>query len=141
MNIKHCLTCNTDKPCSDFQLRAASKDGLSAKCRDCAKEYDRKRAMLPHRVKAREQYQKTEAGREALARARKKFIECNPKKRAAQIAVGNALRDGKINSSPCEVCGNPKAQAHHDDYNKPLEVRWLCTTHHSQWHKENKPID
>lgn len=141
MNTKHCRTCKTTKPCSEFQLRAASPDGLAAKCRDCAKEYDRKRAMLPHRVAARAAYQKTDSGKSALARARNKFIQNNPKKRAAHIAVGNALRDGKIKNEPCQVCGNVKAHAHHDDYNKPLEVRWLCTTHHAAWHKENKPID
>ena len=40
---------------------------------------------------------------------------------------------------PCEVCGNAKAQAHHDDYGKPLDVRWLCTTHHAEWHRHNTP--
>lgn len=97
--------------------------------------------MLPHRVAARSAYQRTDSGKAAVARAHRKFMQNNPKKRAAHIAVGNALRDGRIISAPCEVCGNPSAQAHHDDYNKPLDVRWLCTTHHAQWHKENKPID
>ena len=140
MNTKHCRTCGATKPCSDFQLRAASKDGLSAKCRDCAKAYDKKRAMLPHRVKARAEYQATESGKAAIARAKKKYISTNPIKRAAHIAVGNGLRDGKLYKSPCEICGNPVAHAHHDDYSKPLDVRWLCTTHHTEWHKHNTPL-
>jgi hypothetical protein len=35
---------------------------------------------------------------------------------------------------PCEVCSNPKSQAHHDDYTKPLDIRWLCRKHHLQIH-------
>ena len=141
MNTKHCRTCDKTKPCSDFHIRAASADGLAAKCRLCAKEYDKRRDTLPHRVSLKAAYQKTERGKASIKRTRIKYKEMYPKRRAAHVAVGNALRDGKIKSSSCEVCGNPKAQAHHDDYNKPLDVRWLCTTHHSQWHKENKPID
>lgn len=38
---------------------------------------------------------------------------------------------------PCEICGE-KAEAHHDDYNKPLEVRWLCFKHHREWHKTHE---
>jgi hypothetical protein len=37
---------------------------------------------------------------------------------------------------PCRVCGNPKTDAHHDDYTKPLEVDWLCRLHHIARHKE-----
>jgi len=96
--------------------------------------------MAPHRVKARSEYQKTEAGKAAVARARRKYVETNPIKRKAHIAVGNALRDGKLKPDNCEICGNPKAQAHHDDYSKPLDVRWLCTTHHAEWHKHNTPL-
>ncbi len=39
------------------------------------------------------------------------------------------LRRGKLKEEKCEVCGG-KAQMHHDDYSKPLEVRWLCRKDH-----------
>lgn len=35
---------------------------------------------------------------------------------------------------PCENCGEPVTQAHHDDYTKPLEVRALCRKCHGAQH-------
>ena len=49
----------------------------------------------------------------------------------------------------CETCGSAgkpykdgrsSIQAHHDDYNKPLAVRWLCQPCHHEWHKHHKPV-
>jgi len=66
----------------------------------------------------------------------------------AQGMAEKAIKRGTLIPQPCEVCGcngtmkdgRNKIQAHHDDYNKPLEVRWLCQEHHHEWHKTNKPI-
>lgn len=58
----------------------------------------------------------------------------HPKKRAARVAVGNALRSGRLVKQACEVCGSGRTHAHHDDYSQPLNVRWLCPTHHAEIH-------
>lgn len=50
-----------------------------------------------------------------------------------------AIDTGEIQKQPCEVCGKEETEAHHDDYNKPLEVRWLCKDCHKEWHRNNKP--
>ncbi len=55
--------------------------------------------------------------------------------------VTKALANGTLKSQPCEVCGNEKAVAHHDDYNAPLDVRWLCRSHHAEWHRDHGPGD
>jgi hypothetical protein len=41
-----------------------------------------------------------------------------------------ARRLGWLKRQPCEVCGDPSTDAHHENYAKPLAVRWLCRTHH-----------
>lgn len=56
------------------------------------------------------------------------------KQRRARQDVANALRCGELERLPCEVCGRTPAQAHHDDYDQPLEVRWLCLEHHREEH-------
>lgn len=47
------------------------------------------------------------------------------------------LRRGKIVRQPCEVCGLLNSQMHHDDYSKPLEVRWFCRECHLKFHNSN----
>lgn len=51
-------------------------------------------------------------------------------------AIGNAIRDGRIIRKPCEICGEIKSQAHHTDYRKYYDVKWLCFKHHRQAHKQ-----
>jgi hypothetical protein len=52
--------------------------------------------------------------------------------------INNAIRDGKLFREPCEICKKEEGvHAHHDDYLRPLNVRWLCPAHHKQWHRDN----
>ena len=53
----------------------------------------------------------------------------------ARTKINHAIKDGKIKRQPCEACKNSKSQAHHPDYNKPLEVKWLCLRCHWEEHK------
>lgn len=55
-------------------------------------------------------------------------------KKRAQNVVNNEVRRGRLERQPCEVCGNPRSHAHHDDYSQPLMIRWLCHTHHEEHH-------
>lgn len=64
----------------------------------------------------------------------------------AQNMVEYAIRQGVlVRPSRCEQCGDSGAmkdgrtriQAHHCDYNKPLEVKWLCQKCHHMWHQTN----
>ena len=67
----------------------------------------------------------------------------------AHNLVETAIQQGVIVPAACEVCGESgtmrdgrrNVQAHHDDYNKPLSVKWLCQKHHHEWHKSHKAIE
>lgn len=151
---KWCRQCEQEVRTADYYRHLYAADGLMAVCKACHRTnvranrtakadyyraFDRARANLPHRVEAREAYAQTPEGKAALRRGTKAWERRNPVKKAANTAVNNAIRDGRLVRQPCEVCGAEKAQAHHDDYSKPLDVRWLCTTHHAEWHKHNTP--
>ena len=56
----------------------------------------------------------------------------NPKKFRARAAAQYYIHRGDLVPEPCEVCGALEVQAHHDDYDKPLNLRWLCREHHSE---------
>jgi hypothetical protein len=84
------------------------------------------------RARDRERYYRDREKRNALS---KQWAERNPEKRRAQIAVNNAVRDGRLTKGACEVCGATDSHGHHDDYSKPLEVRWLCAKHHAEEHR------
>lgn len=59
------------------------------------------------------------------------------KKVRTRALTRSFIKSGKLVRQTCEVCGAVKAEAHHDDYNKPLDVRWLCRYHHREHHKRN----
>jgi len=61
----------------------------------------------------------------------------------AAVLVARAIRRGElVRPAHCEQCSatGRAIQAHHDDYNRPLDVRWLCRSCHMAWHGKNKPV-
>lgn len=70
-------------------------------------------------------------GYEAEKKSEKKFKD----KRIARKRLSYAVSTGKIVRGNCEVCGKMDAQGHHEDYAKPLQVKWLCPKHHAEVHK------
>ncbi len=59
-------------------------------------------------------------------------------KMAARTIVKRALERG-LRVLPCEVCHTTTdVESHHDDYSKPLSIRWLCKEHHIQIHNRKR---
>jgi len=73
-------------------------------------------------------------GGSANTERKRRYRERNPEKHAAHLALTRALRRGAIVRQSCERCGVDRVEGHHDDYSKPLEVRWLCKRHHLAAH-------
>ena len=121
--LKMCWTCSTVKPLCEFGRNRCRADGMQYQCRDCNGEMAREwRAKNP----------------EAKAAQSRKYLEANPDKRSAQIALGNAVRDGRVGRpGACSACGLVCIpQGHHPDYGKPLEVAWLCHGCHMREHRQ-----
>jgi hypothetical protein len=78
---------------------------------------------------------------EALTRPKgyrlpKALKEHHPTRQRARITMKIAIACGRLVPQPCEVCGVPETQGHHTDYSKPLDVKWLCRTHHAAAHRD-----
>lgn len=67
--------------------------------------------------------------RKAYDRAR------DPQKQRARAIIRDRIYRGTLTRMPCEKCGESKTHAHHDDYAKPLDIRWLCPKHHKEVHR------
>ena len=79
---------------------------------------------------------------EQLAEVKAKRWEEAKFKRAARRFTETCIRIGVLVKQPCEVCGTEESvESHHDDYSKPMEIRWLCTKHHHEHHVNIGDLD
>jgi ribosomal protein S27AE len=135
---KECFKCKTVKPLDEFYKHSKMVDGHLNKCKECTKSdvnkhrsenlekvraYDRERGKLAHRIALR-----TEVNRA--------WREEDRRRQHAHSKVRQAIHNGTITRMPCIRCGNEKSLAHHEDYDKPVDVMWLCQPCHKQRHKE-----
>ena len=145
--MKTCSCCKKQFTLEFFQKRAASKDGFTASCKYCLRIRDaaKHKKFRDKRIQQMKEYAKTDFSKLSSKLSKLKWKEKNKEKRKSHIIVGNAIRDKKLLKEPCKVCGSTeRVHAHHDDYSKPLDVRWLCAAHHRQWHAAHgiaKPLD
>lgn len=131
---KKCFKCGEVKSLSDFYKHKQMKDGHVNKCKKCNKSYAAfYRVENIDKIRAYDRDRGNRQDKSYLKAWREKY----PKKYKANCLVNNHKRQGNISELPCEYCGEIKVVAHHDDYDKPLNIRWLCQAHHKQWHALN----
>jgi hypothetical protein len=69
------------------------------------------------------------------SRYKKRFEARYPEKVRAHEIVRRAIKSGALTRQPCIECGRSEdVHAHHEDYSRPLDVRWLCPRHHRMTH-------
>lgn len=68
------------------------------------------------------------------AERKRRYKHAHPERHAAHAEMTKAIRSGRLIPQPCEKCGEEKVEGHHDDYSRPLSVRWLCKKHHLEAH-------
>lgn len=135
--VRTCKKCGETKPLEDFANNKSCKYGKEYRCKACVAQYlyeykGKHHDRLLQRIRERgKEYQREnkEAQRDRLRAKRERW----PEKDRARVVVSMALAKGDLKPEPCILCGQ-KAAAHHEDYNKPLEVIWLCPLHHNRLH-------
>ena len=135
---KECFKCKTVRPLDEFYKHSMMADGHVNKCKTCNKqdvtdnrnknierirEYDRERGKNAERLKT-------------SAEISKAWRAQDKRRSAAHNAVARAIKSGLLVRKRCLRCNEPKTVGHHEDYDKPLEVMWLCQPCHKQRHKE-----
>lgn len=113
---KVCTGCGNERPYADYYADCSRCDGMFAKCKVCCAAYSASRYQPRGR--------------------RISSVPLAVRKHARNV-LNNAVYAGLVKRGRCEVCGAKRAQGHHDDYSKPLSVRWLCVFHHAEHHRIN----
>lgn len=133
-NVKSCFKCGRVKRIEMFYKHRDTKDGYLGKCKECVKTYThenyaKRRKQYSDYDKKRNQNPKRKA---SVYRACRRAQEERPERHKARMAAGYAVRSGKMVKQSCFYCDDPKTQMHHDDYSKPLDVRWVCLKCHKE---------
>lgn len=135
--MKACRKCSEKKPLDAFYKTSKKSGRRDSVCKEC-----RKSVVLAKRHANIEHFREYDRGRGNRANPgyvnswrRKSKI-----KEQAHNRVNRAVASGRLaKPSGCEQCGDDLANihAHHDDYAKQLDVRWLCPSCHQQWHAKH----
>ena len=146
MKQKICKLCKLEKSLTKcFYKQSKYYNPYCNKCRKIIKSNYVKTHQ--HNIKKyRKEYYNSDLGKRMLKtyHKSKQYIDYIknyyikfPERKMAVQKLNSLLRHGKVIKRPCEICGIKKSvHAHHEDYSKPLEVIWLCPSHHKERHKK-----
>ena len=153
--MKKCKVCGKEKDLDQYYTyKKYGTTYINGKCKVCTLAQNKKYRDTTGYDRARYQkdkekirqlqreYSKTEEGRKARLEASRRYRESEhgKLKQKARAVVNHAIRDGKlIKPETCMDCGrSTQLEAHHKDYNKPLDVDWICKNCHENRHHLNE---
>lgn len=154
LGAKSCTKCGDTKPLEEFSRETRSKDGRRSHCKLCdnastarwERQNQQRRIEKSKRWAARNRKYKAEKLKEweqrnphLVAKKLRRQAERHPEKIRARQLLKDAVKTGKVvKPGTCEACGHEverrKLHGHHEDYEKPLDVRWLCRPCHDAEH-------
>ena len=133
-----CRKCEKSKQLYDFYLSTINKGGNIGECKCCV----RSRVRLSHQAIHRRAYYTSDDFKRIHARGFQNYAKQYPAKVNARQLVKKAIRHGDlVRPANCECCNvsDVMIEAHHSNYDKPLDVNWLCKSCHCDWHN-NKTV-
>jgi hypothetical protein len=125
--IGSCRNCSAPIEIKDYMLRKGNY--VCVPCKNAWAKTERGRVTMSRAIRAWHV-----RNRDRAAISHRAFNERNPHQQRAKYDVRNAIRRGDLFRAPCVICGNPKSHGHHDNYDRPLDVVWLCQPHHVERH-------
>ena len=135
-NEKRCSLCHLMKFIDEFYNEKRGCNGKSVKCKVCHKVLNKKwKKQNPEKVReGYRRYGRNHAERrcqEARTRDAKNPLRAKARRKVRyEIEMGRMVRPER-----CEDCSKRRrVVGHHDDYSKPLDVRWLCYPCHELFH-------
>jgi ribosomal protein S27AE len=138
IHSKPCFKCKTIKPLSEFYKHHGMADGHLNKCKLCSRidSTNARNANIDHYRKYDSQRAKNSERYKAAKEINSEWRKADKRRTKCHNAVARAIKNGTLIRQPCVRCGNQKSLAHHEDYDFPLIVMWLCQPCHKQRHKE-----
>ena len=115
---------NGDYLCKECRAAKGRRDRLNA-----SPETRERKRMWNRNHDLREYEQRPE-----VKKRRQRYRQSHPEHFRAYVMLRTARRRGTVKARPCMQCGATPADAHHEDYERPLDVMWLCRTHHRRRH-------
>ena len=139
IKLWQCASCGQYLPTESYYPKKDNAiSGITSKCREChTKESIKTRNPDNARRINREYMRRARQNNPEKVNERERLAARNrikTEKNRARDILNYAVVSGKIiKPSNCSQCGNlRKVTAHHDDYSKPLKVRWLCYECHGK---------